>query len=440
MKNIAYISVVLLILISACQKDFYLEDLDEINSQIEKLQTQISNSRTKGNLLQTEKEVLESELQAIQIQLNQQLMTYEEALTQIQNLEQKIIDLKGVKNGIYEVVLEKRITATDEGVQNQRPWRLSDPNRSEFIELKDLQIVRYTTIRYYAIAKSIENNEYDFYETRKIFNNDGSYYSDLSTIDTTQEPWYKVNVSKQRISLDTLLFIEKERGYYLEDADGVSKPYYTKVYKKYVDRNSFPPIKTEYELTDIFKNTKSGFYSDSLYLTLDPSDPLDYVRVFIEDAKRHGVDLSHITNKEPYFEFFEDEQTIFGACAWASDVCDREKIWIEYFSPCWESGLPSPYFADRLKTMYHELGHSILSYDHPMVEDWEEKGLEWPENVAEGFNGSKDDIMGYGNNSYWEHEEDLEQTWYQRLDRFFKGTDHEYYDCTTSKGRRIIVD
>tara|TARA_X000000950_G_scaffold109743_1_gene138330 strand:- start:762 stop:1070 length:309 start_codon:yes stop_codon:yes gene_type:complete len=102
--------------------------------------------------------------------------------------------------------------------------------------------------------------------------------------------------------------------------------------------------------------------------------------------------------------------------------------------------LPGPFYADRLQIMYHELGHTILSYDHPLIEDWEEKGLDISESVAEGFNGRKDDIMGYGFSNNWEHLEDPEQTWYKRLDRFFKGIDHEYFDCTTSKGSRIIVD
>tara|TARA_B110000261_G_C12794360_1_gene241688 strand:+ start:199 stop:492 length:294 start_codon:yes stop_codon:yes gene_type:complete len=49
----------------------------------------------------------------------------------------------------------------------------------------------------------------------------------------------------------------------------------------------------------LFKATQKGFYSDSLYQTLDPNDPMDYVRVFIEDGKRHGVYLTHILNQAP---------------------------------------------------------------------------------------------------------------------------------------------
>ena len=86
------------------------------------------------------------------------------------------------------------------------------------------------------------------------------------------------------------------------------------------------------------------------------------------------------------------------------------------------------------------MGHSVLSYDHPMVENWEERGLEWPDNIAGGFNNQKDDIMGYSFNHNWENEINYHETWYRRLNRFFSGIDHEKYDYSTSKGKVIIID
>ena len=35
--------------------------------------------------------------------------------------------------------------------------------------------------------------------------------------------------------------------------------------------------------------------------------------------------------------------------------------------------------------------------------------------------------------------EDNDETWHERVERFFKGTDHTYYNCgPTSKGEHII--
>ena len=57
---------------------------------------------------------------------------------------------------------------------------------------------------------------------------------------------------------------------------------YRKTSKKIVKRESFPSFRTDEELTDLFKATQKGFYSDSLYQTLDPTDPMDYVRVLLK--------------------------------------------------------------------------------------------------------------------------------------------------------------
>lgn len=438
MKKLAYLLYLSLLVFFSCQKDFYLEDLNEVNSQIEALQSQIVVSENEGKSFLSEKEILQTQIIDVQNQLKQQQMTLDEALEKIKELEEKIIEIDGIKDGIYEIVLEKQISTTEgEGLEVLESWWQTDPNTSTFVKIQAREIINHTIYRGYYVGKGSDGDELGWLHTRKL--SSFPYYTDLSVIDTSdQNQNYLVNLSKERISLDSLLIIDKKRYRSHNLDDGSSAVFTDKVYTKLVERESFPPLNTEEELTEIFKNTGNGFYSDSLYLTLDPSDPYDYIRVFIEDAKRHGVDLSHITNKEPYLHEISIDSE--GACAWASDVCDREKIWIEYDSACWEYGLPDPYFADRLQTMYHELGHTILSYDHPMVEDWEEKGLEWPENVAKGFNGRKDDIMGYSFNNNWEHDDDPEQTWYQRLDRFFKGIDHEYYDCTNYKGRRIIAD
>ena len=409
MKKQTYMLFIILMLPFGCQKDFYLNDLNEVNSQIEALRSQIEVSENEGKLLMSDKESIQVQIDEIQNQLEQQLMSLDEALEKISELEdrvtelnetdesfeqiselvEKISELEVIKDGIYEVVLEKRISTTEEGIENREPWWKSDPMSSEFFRIQGGEIVNHTALRNYAIAKGSEGNKYDWLDTRKL--ESSPYYSDLSLVDTTdQNLYYKVNLSMERISLDSLLIIDQERttlNYYEDDIFN-SEMITVKLYKKLVERKNFPlSVKTEDELTEIFKNTRNGFYSDPLYLTLDPSDPYDYIRVFIADAKRHGLDLKHIMNKEPYLKKIPIRDLY--VCAWASDVCDREKIWIEYDSNCWEDGFPSPYFADRLQTMYHELGHTILSYDHPMVEDWEEKGLEWPENVAEGFNNRK---------------------------------------------------
>lgn len=81
----------------------------------------------------------------------------------------------------------------------------------------------------------------------------------------------------------------------------------------------------------------------------------------------------------------------------------------------------------------------------------EELGIEWPHNVDRGFNNNFD-IMGYVSISYrggdytttnipgGSVEEYYVNTWDEAVDRFFAGTDHTTYDCSSSKGNIIIKD
>jgi len=416
-----------------CQKDFYLQDLNAVNNQIEQLKSQINSKGIEGDQLASKKQTLQEQLADIQNKLNALEITLTQANEMIHKLETELIALEGVVDGIYEVVLTRNQQSLNFAENSTSPWWEPSAEESEFFEIKDSVIIRYTYNRFFKINEH-ENSD-SYVSNRRV--KDGNYYDDLEERDTTKiNSSFKIQLSINRINLDTLEIVDYFKSSHKEDEE--INIFKEKIFKKLVKRETFPKSKSEQELIDIFKASNLGFYSDPLYQTLDVSDPMDFIRVFIEDGKRHGVDLSHILNKEPYlFVTPIDDNRV---CAWASNVCDKESIWIEYDTTCWDDGIPAPFYAYRLQVMYHELGHSILSYRHPMVEGWEEKGLEWPENVAQGYNGRKDDIMGYSFNHNWEHEENPQENWYNRLDRFFKGIDHEVYDCTNSKGNIIVID
>ena len=163
---------------------------------------------------------------------------------------------------------------------------------------------------------------------------------------------------------------------------------------------------------------------------------MDYIRVFIEDGKRHGLDLSYILNEEPHIELNERVLTESGfAIARASAKCNPEKIWIEYTKSKWlENGILQPFQASRLKTVYHELGHTVFGYKHPIHP---ESG-----SVLAGFEQGNYDIMGYTNENHFfkgGRNSNNHDSWAKRVERFFKGVHHEYYDCTLSGKEKNIL-
>ena len=88
------------------------------------------------------------------------------------------------------------------------PWLLFDSSDSEYQEIKDSMVSRFTRINYYKIGQS--NNSEDFIYNRKPVVLD--YYTDFSKVDTTDiSKNYNFQYSIERIDLDTLLIVEKRR-------------------------------------------------------------------------------------------------------------------------------------------------------------------------------------------------------------------------------------
>lgn len=416
MKTKNSLSLLFFLFLICCQKDYYLGELNEVNNKINTLNSQIEKSQNEMTPLEREKKEIENQILEIKIALQEQQISIDQALIKLDELENKIIEIEGIKDGIYEAVMSKTLSSITNDQESDKPWLVSDPETSRYIEVKDKKIISYATEMHFQIEQKSDPRHDIYLDTR--IKKSSPFYTDLTKIDTSElnpNPlYYFINLSKKRTSLDTLLFIDETTYKYFDEEKELKKEI-RKIYTKYVERD-FMSYTSESELINLFKETKRGFFSDTLYQTLDASDPYDYIRVFIADAKRHGVDLSHITNKEPYLHLVDLD---FDPCAYASDLCDREKIWIEFDINCWNNVIPEPYYFGRLATMYHELGHTILSYQHPEVNN----------KVVGGFNDRRDDIMGYGTKSSWNTRYDPEQTWYKRLDRFFKGTDHVIYDC-----------
>ena len=205
-----------------------------------------------------------------------------------------MLSIVGTLDRFYEVVILKKgdFSALSQG--DMVPWLLFDSSDSEYLKIKDSMVSRFTRINYYKIG--VSNDSEDFIYNRKPVDLD--YYTDFSKVDTTDiSKNYNFQYSIERIDLDTLLIVEKGRR--SRNNNDQINVIYRKTSKKIVKRESFPSFRTDEELTDLFKATQKGFYSDSLYQTLDPNDPMDYVRVFIEDGKRYGVYLTHILNQAP---------------------------------------------------------------------------------------------------------------------------------------------
>lgn len=332
--------------------------------------------------------------------------------------------LSGFETGVYELVgvwlTDVSNSALDDFVTNLDEINLDDITpRDEYFDMNSNDVSRSVQTRTYLVDHTTgQNMQFKYWREGHWVNNR------IESID----------VLDRNYSIIT----EEFTGSW--GVDGVTyndvKSTYSWVLKKSDLSTASEGIVTEDEVLNTFQEIGNGLYGDPLYATLDFNDINDYIRVFQEDALRHNVDMSHITQQTPHLEF-SDRVGDAGACAWASWVCTPNYIWVEYDPDCWGPMPDGPYNPNRLEVMWHEFGHSNMSYPHPINE---EHGY-----VDYGYNGYFD-IMGYSSIQYFEGTSDWEgydgwiQTgWDEAVDRFFGGTDHELYNCTTTKGSGGVI-
>lgn len=134
--------------------------------------------------------------------------------------------------------------------------------------------------------------------------------------------------------------------------------------------------------SEIIVNTSTSFETDELYGRLNNDSTVeDYIDVFLEDAKRHGIDYTGLIES---INVRWDEGGLFTTYYGGSwNASDPYNIDIMIGKEFWEAlnfngtfkdgrySYPSPYFRSdehvpyfKLKIIYHELGHDILGFTH----------------------------------------------------------------------------
>ena len=108
-----------------------------------------------------------------------------------------------------------------------------------------------------------------------------------------------------------------------------------------------------------------GFWSDPIYSQIDPLDPKSYVLAFIEDANRHGVDLSFVDPNKITVNFREE-----GQAGLSHRMCiDDDRVVISYNQAFWDNASYYDLTNSRITVMWHELGHDLLNSSHPVEGD-----------------------------------------------------------------------
>ncbi len=130
-----------------------------------------------------------------------------------------------------------------------------------------------------------------------------------------------------------------------------------------IDESEIPNKRTHEEIMALVQG--KGFWSDPVYSQIDPLVPESYVRAFLADAERHGLDLSFVDVNQILIEFREE-----GTAGASHLSCvDDERVHLSYTTAFWKSTSYFDIQNERLTVMCHELGHDILNSGHPSTGD-----------------------------------------------------------------------
>lgn len=182
----------------------------------------------------------------------------------------------------------------------------------------------------------------------------------------------------------------------------------------------------------------TSFEEDPLYGTLnDDSIPEDYIKVFLQDAKNHGIDFPEYEEYNIEIIYYLDPSGSIGG--WGGQQCELYDIrlgigfeWERYkFNgvdknrPYWPDYIP----YSKILLMYHELGH-IFGLNHTCIEGHIMSGNDGTGCVGEG-QLDLDDNVGIWALRY--NSPDYIRNFNRAVDDMFNLVDQNMFECKLGK-------
>jgi uncharacterized protein YoxC len=340
-KPLALILIIFSIFVLGCQKDYYLDDLNEAKATFELLNKRLNQINSQNRLLISENQQLALLVNNLQDQIESSSISIVSALSQIEDIEEHILSLEQkiaetsddielrtlellgkLENEFPEqtdlkvridallVQLDQEMLSDQEanvlyrdiaydfavfiGVQDgfYRTDKVSYPIEEEDFQNQDFELQYNMYVNYY-----YEIKDKNIVEVSTVRNDDGDESSDSPY---SSEPyldksiWFSDDYEIEILAADQIKITESFEG-------GDGKRYYIVMYFSKVD--FIPYDRTNEELQAIFRDKMTGFFSDPIYSQVDVTDLTSFLLAFIEDGKRHGRDMSWIVPSNYNFEF-----------------------------------------------------------------------------------------------------------------------------------------
>lgn len=399
----------MLLIFVSCQKDYYLDDLNNALSQITSLQTENLNLKQQLQQINNQKQQLEqlisnlnssnsllqSELNALNTSYNQLIQAQASSISEIEELNNKIILLANqlrteiaesnpIADGYYYTRGFSRIVNDTISWENEIEKNVPISSYAGIIRIEDEKIIEDYLIRK---ASSFWDNvdesallKYRDY-TDKNYTYKGKFGSFMHINEYTGDSLPYVDNYKvfdkdiftwdliypvTEVSPDRVIFKNVSYKLFTNDyeiIDGINYPPVVDLSSNsdYNGINSFEEIKEVYDY-----ESNSGFLSDSIYASIEQDNPKSYLAAFIKDAERNGIDLSHVNPDALVTEPWYTPTDQYGryVTAWGSITCSETINRIGFKNSWFQSSFLTDKHFYKLKVMYHEFGHTVLGLKH----------------------------------------------------------------------------
>ena len=379
----------------SCQKDYYLDDLNDALSEVDSLKSQnltLSNQINQLNTLVNNLNVKNANIQASFDEINN---AYQNSLNTIAELNQQILELtdlliaeqalnSSISDGYY-FINEISYTINDTLI-----WEVDEiPKRINFNLGNVVKVENSDITEDYRIssASSYWNNvsDGDVLKSRRFPSRDYTYAKEFGEKMHINEytgdslPYYtNFAVHDRDVFTNDLVYPKNSSG-----DKQVSKYVYYKLFSEefeIIDGITHAPVVnldqtnwnvTQYssfdEISNVYDYSSSlNFLSDSIYNEIDQSNPKSYLSAFIKDAERYGVDLSHVNPEllevRPWYT--PTDQYGRYVTAWGSITCSETNNRIGYDNGWFEGSSLTDNRFFKLFVMYHEFGHTVLGLKH----------------------------------------------------------------------------
>ncbi len=403
----------LFFLIVSCQKDYYLDDLNDalsqvnslrseksqLESQLNQLQTLINDSNNNYNTLQNSYNELQNSNNELKNSFNELQKSYDDLYESFINETNTVAELKDLVSELANEInaLKYKNEAIEDG------YYISDTyfyKRNDSIYY-DIGIEeRHTWANQYMIAVKVEEGKIirDYYvEPNKnywdvddlkpvkfvdnLYPKDYTYFDKFGTYDHINEysgdslPYYKnyrvynkdIFTAHLRDQQDNSLYKQAFYKLFTTAEEIIGDIVYEPVVQ-FREDSYFNDFVSFEEILNVYDyKSESELLSDSIYSQIKQDDPKSYLEAFKKDAEIYGVDLSDIDVDELITDFWYTPTDQYGrsnVAGWGEVNCSITNNNIGLSDPVFSSYFVTDLSWWKLTLMYHEFGHAVLNMKH----------------------------------------------------------------------------